>query len=241
MSYFSFRSLTSASLLSLLSFSQPLALFSSVQEQQFTEIYERKIWGQNEEGQGCSGDGSSISATENYRIYLAGIISSFNIKSVVDAGCGDWGFSHTIDWSGIDYKGFDVVRPVVERNQDKYTQSNVHFYHANLIETDLPSADLLICKDVLQHLPLEDVAKFIKQFPKYKYCLITNDVDVHTGTCENRDVGRDILAYRLLDITKPPFNVVPSVVFTYRAPGVLKQVLLIKNEKLIEASKTASR
>ena len=27
------------------------------------------------------------------------------IRSVVDAGCGDWEFSQAIDWTGIDYKG----------------------------------------------------------------------------------------------------------------------------------------
>jgi len=35
------------------------------------------------------------------------------IRSVVDAGCGDWGLSQALDWGGIDYKGYDIVEAVI--------------------------------------------------------------------------------------------------------------------------------
>lgn len=211
--------------------SVPISLFCYSPEEQFTIIYDNGIWLRNEEGLGSSGIGSQMSTTEGYRNFIAEFLSSMKIESVVDAGCGDWGFSHAIDWSGIDYKGFDIVKSVIDRNEKRFTKPNVHFFHTNFIQEELPPADLLICKDVLQHLPIEDVSTFIKQFSKYKYCLITNDVDRGTGTCVNKDVDRSLGAYRFLDLTQPPYNVSAERVFMYDKGDSMKLVLLIKNDR----------
>lgn len=200
-------------------------------EDQFTNIYNSAVWGRNNEGMGSSGEGSKMSTTEPYRAYLQSFLHNMNIKSVVDAGCGDWEFSQSIDWDGVDYKGYDIVKIVVERNQAKFTQPNIQFIYANFLDTDLPAADLLVCKDVLQHLSNEDIQAFLPQLSKYNYCLITNDVDMRTATSKNEPVGRGLDTYRVLDLTMPPFNVKGLSAFTYRDAGTLKQVLLIVNKK----------
>jgi hypothetical protein len=90
----------------------------------------------------------------------------------------------------------------------------------------LPKADLLICKDVLQHLPYEDIQKIIKQFDKFKYCIVINDVDPVKLTCENVDIPRG--HYRCLDLTKPPFSLIGRKVLVYASGNETKQLLLIK-------------
>lgn len=206
-------------------------------EEQFTQIYEYGIWQSDGEGNGTSGSGSQLSTTEPYRHFLAEFLQENKIESVVDAGCGDWGFSHAIDWSGIDYRGFDIVQFVIDRNEMAFAQPNIRFFHTNMITTKLPKADLLICKDVLQHLPFTDVFKFVKQFSNYKYCLITNDVDSRTGSCVNYDADRGLYAYRNLDLTKPPFNCVAERVLIYDTGVATKLVLLITNDAYLNVDK----
>lgn len=73
----------------------------------------------------------------------------------MDVGCGDWQFSQAIDWGTIKYIGYDIVKQVVKANRKKFGTRLISFIHGNGVQCDLPMADLLICKDVLQHLPNE--------------------------------------------------------------------------------------
>jgi SAM-dependent methyltransferase len=185
----------------------------------FTEIYDNCVWGSNENGFGISGGGSTLEATVVYREFLQSFFLKHDIHSVVDFGCGDWEFSRTINWDGIDYIGYDVVARLISQNQEKYGAPNIHFYHGNGLNVDLPSADLLVCKDVLQHLSNEDIAIFLNQLHKFKFCLITNDV----GKNEQIKAG----LYRGLDLTKPPFSLKAHKVLLYDSGSGIKQVFLI--------------
>lgn len=196
-------------------------------QEAFSHIYEFQLWGSNEEGQGCSGSGSKVQTTQEYRELLELCLQVFDIKSVVDLGCGDWEFSRMISWGQIDYKGFDVVASVIERNIKKFAKKGISFSVLDATYQELPAADLLICKDVLQHLSNDDVAKIIKQFSKFKYCLITNDVYGHTLSSDNPDIISG--DYRPINITAAPFNVPGDKLLVYRSGYVIKQVVLIKN------------
>ena len=115
--------------------------------------------------------------TKEYIAYIEKFMKDHNIKSVIDAGCGDWEFSKYMDWSGVNYIGYDVVGSVIEENKKTFSLNNVKFVHENFLLSDLPSADLFICKHVFQHLRNSDIIKFSPQLKKFKYCLITNEVD----------------------------------------------------------------
>jgi|694.fasta_scaffold06861_16 SAM-dependent methyltransferase len=210
-------------------------------EQVFTEIYRQKKFGYNNQGEGHSGGGSTLQATAAYREFLQNFFEVFDIHSVVDLGCGDWEFSQAIDWKGINYSGFDVVGDIIKKNQKRYQSDHIHFFHADGANVELPPADLLICKDVFQHLPIADIFAIINQFPKFKYCLITNDVDAKTGTSANVEVDLSIFRtldvswppFHTLDLTKPPFNLKGIKIFSYGLLGdVYKQVLFIKSQKI---------
>lgn len=220
------KKLFSAFILPLVYAVTPLVADQSPEEA-FTYIYENKLWGANEYGEGHSGCGSTVVATEPYRKFLEEFLKTFEITSVVDYGCGDWEFSQTIDWTGIDYLGLDVVKHVIERNQEKFSAPNIHFVNVDGLSTTLPKADLLICKDVLQHLTNEDIAVFLEQIPSFKYCLITNDVNPKTKTSQNTNIPRG--GFRWLDLTRPPFNQKGEKVLFYSDGYHLKQLLLIIN------------
>lgn len=200
-------------------------------KQVFSHIYTNKTWGTNEKGEGFSGPGSTLEQTVKYRKFLQKFLADHQIKSVVDVGCGCWTFSKTIDWSGIDYRGFDVVEEVVKKNNALYGSSTIHFEVGDGTKQHvLPPADLLICKEVLQHLPFKDVENFLKNLNSYKYCLITNDISPYETITKNSDIERG--GWRYLDLKEPPFCLEAQEILTYPAPPFLKQVLLIENKTL---------
>jgi ubiquinone/menaquinone biosynthesis C-methylase UbiE len=121
---------------------------------------------------------------------------------VVDAGCGDWEFSSAVDWNHARYLGVDISTKVIEEVKRKYASETVKFKVGDVTES-LPPADLLICKDVLQHLPNALVKKFIRnnlKKGKYKWAIITND----RGP-KNTDIP--VGGYRLINLNAAPFSV----------------------------------
>jgi SAM-dependent methyltransferase len=179
----------------------------------FDDIYKSARWGKNDAGVGNSGTGSKLQATLIYRTFLQQFMKDNDIHSVVDAGCGDWEFSQAIDWTGIDYKGYDIVESVIAEDTKRYASSNIHFFTGNIVEADLPAADLLVSKHVLQHLPNAAVKQFLTQLPKYKYVLLTNGVEPRTLSAPNTDIAAG--DYRPLDLTRPPFSLPGANVLTY--------------------------
>lgn len=207
------------SLVGLLLFSCPLYAEPS-REEVFNEIYRNGYWTEN----GFSRSGSEFFVTRPYIEFIQSFLLKCNITTVVDLGCGDWQALRHIDWSGIEYVGYDVVKIVIDRNQMLFAQPSIRFIHADGLEIDLPQADLLICKDVLQHLSNTDVKQLLQQISKYKYCLFTDYIDRQTLSSDNTDIS--VGGYRPIDITMPPFNIKGDKVLFFEGWWCLKQVVL---------------
>jgi len=170
--------------------------------QTFNGIYSRGDWAKNAEGKGTSGTGSTLDVTREYRAYIEEFIKKHHVKSVVDAGCGDWEFSSATDWNHARYLGVDISSDVIDVVKKKYQKDNVSFTVGDVTDS-LPPADLLLCKDVLQHLPNQLIIKFIKnnlKKGKYKWAIITDD---RGG--DNSDIKAG--EYRLIDLRARPFKV----------------------------------
>ena len=171
----------------------------------FELIYLTNYWGTNEEGEGTSGNGSTKEVTREYRRFLEELIREEKITSVVDGGCGDWEFSQFIDWGGADYLGIDISHVAINRAEERYAGPKVRFEQGSVID-ELPSADLLIVKDVLMHLPIEDIHTFITNNlrpERYKVVLLTHNRS-DTPSKNNGDIPHGL--YRRIDLRKNPFN-----------------------------------
>ena len=168
----------------------------------FNRIYAEGTWGKDVAGKGTSGPGSTLEITGEYRVYVEDFIKKHNVKSVVDAGCGDWSFSSAIDWGDASYLGIDIASDVIAAVRHKHEKGRIKFQVGDITD-ELPAAELLISKDVLQHLSNELVHKFIRnnlRKGKYKWVILTND----RGS-ENRDVASG--GYRAIDLAASPFEV----------------------------------
>ena len=168
----------------------------------FNRIYAEGTWGRNSAGKGTSGSGSTLEITREYRAYIEDFIRKNRVRSVVDAGCGDWGFSSAIDWGEASYLGVDIASDVIEAVRRKHEKGKIRFQVGDITE-DLPAAELLISKDVLQHLSNGLVQKFIRnnlRKGKYRWVILTND----RGS-DNPDTANG--GYRAIDLAAAPFEV----------------------------------
>ncbi len=166
----------------------------------FGEAYERGTWGSKESG---SGRGSETEATTSIRPYLPELFKRLNVKTFLDSPCGDWNWMRQVDLSGVDYIGADVVPSVVANNQSRFTRPGVRFIEADLTQTDLPKADLILCRDCWVHLSFEDISKVLENFRRSgsTWLLVSNNPQITFNL--NQFTG---LTWRYLNLHLPPFN-----------------------------------
>lgn len=187
----------------------------------FNKIYAKSFWGNG------SGEGSSPEATVPYKHFIEDFINKNNISSVVDLGCGDWQFSQFMDFKGAKYLGIDASENIIDINSKKFSNKKVSFMHLPDSYEKIPKADLLLCKDVMQHLNIQEIFKISKIFPRYKFCLITNDVlnasplgkaIIRILNKRWKLVNREIQIgdYRPLELTQKPFCFKLNKVFEWR-------------------------
>ena len=115
---------------------------------QWEFIYERGGW----DMQG-SGPGSLLEHNTELIEWLKNFITANNASSILDIGCGD------LQWivqvlDGMTYKGVDWVTSII--NTNKQNHPTFTFSTENIMSDNFQPeyADILICKDVLQHMRL---------------------------------------------------------------------------------------
>lgn len=174
-------------------------VFGSHTQNIFTQIYEEKLW--FIEGT-YSGQGSSLRETPVIRAKLPEILKELKINTLLDAGCGDFNWLKVTELPVKYYIGVDVVAPLVENNKKLYETENRIFLHRNIIQDSLPAADLILCRDVLNHLPYADIKRVIKNFKSSgaHYLLVTMQVATH----QNSDV--QTAGWRPLNYLLAPFS-----------------------------------
>jgi SAM-dependent methyltransferase len=163
----------------------------------FARIYRDNLWDQG------SGPGSGEEYTRPYRAALHRFLQANAIKSVADVGCGDWQSTQFIDWHGATYIGYDVVPSVVEANREKFARPNVAFEPMPDDYRQIAEVDLILCKDVLQHLSLAHAEELLSALQhRARYVLITNCVVPEERL--NLEIGDG--DWRPLDISRDPFQ-----------------------------------
>ena len=165
----------------------------------FDHIYNDNMWGSSES---CSVGGSEISATVSIRKALPLIWNKYNIKTFLDVPCGDFNWMKEVDKTGIEYIGGDIAQEAVKRNNELYGTSNIRFEKIDITKDALPKADMIFCKDCLQHLSDENVAKALRNFIQSgcKYLMLTS----YPLTIKNHDILDG--DYRPLNLLKKPYQ-----------------------------------
>ena len=125
------------------------------------------------------GYGSLLSVVEDRNVIpeIQRVIKEYNVKSVNMVGggiFGNWEYKIDYDKLGVDYHGYDIVDDEVERNKKEFP--NYNFSQLDMITDVCRKADLIICREVIQHLSSNQVINSIENFKKSgsKYLLINN-------------------------------------------------------------------
>jgi SAM-dependent methyltransferase len=200
----------------------------------FTDIYRKNSWFGSES---ASGQGSTLKATEPLRRELLEVISDLKISSLLDAGCGDFNWMKEVELGMVDYTGVDVVdNEVIAQNVALYGSKNRHFFVADVTHDDLPRVDLILCRDVLTHLPNKKVLLALRQFQRSGSTYLMTST--HPHLTENADTFTG--GYRELNLERPPFNLPAPLMLVGGSSGQTSKFGILGLWKLSEISLTAA-
>lgn len=174
------------------------------------QIYEMNLWG-GKEFDFYSGIGSHHPKIINP--YLDVLITFFNAhnKSLVvcDLGCGDFNIGKHLTTYSKKYIAIDIVQNLINRNKKLYREDNLAFHCLDIAKDDLPFADCVILRQVLQHLSNKEIEKVIKKIGVYKYVILTEHIPLG-NFLPNKDIisgqGIRIKQNSGVKILEPPFN-----------------------------------
>lgn len=152
----------------------------------FRYIYRHNLWGSSES---VSGHGSEDAATALLRDEIPALLRRRAVRSIADVPCGDFGWLSRTELGVDSYFGGDIVPELVEHNRKSYARPSRRFEVLDLTRDPLPAADLVLCRDCLVHLDLEQIWAALRNIRASgaTYLLITTfpelqvNVDAETG------------------------------------------------------------
>jgi len=178
----------------------------------FTDVYNNAMWSLDKSDIYCSGDGSSkdqivipyIDAVEKF-------ITQLDFKpNILDIGCGNFLVGSKTRHNFNEYIAIDVVPHVIEYIKNKYSSLNVNFGVLDAVTEELPDADIVIIRQVFQHLSNEAIATILHKLTKYEYLILTEHVP-KGNFIPNINKPSDAYVRHPLSgvvITEEPFNLV---------------------------------
>lgn len=181
-------------------------------ERRFTAHYIGNVWNDSES---FSGPGSrrDSQCVKDALEQLSAVTMQFGIRSVADIPCGDfnWISAFLAAHPEVDYIGYDIVAQLIERNRREFPLRQ--FAKLDIVAEIPPPADLILCKDLFNHLRFDDVARAIANMraSRTKYLLASNNFGY-----ANRELWRiPWLRSRHLDLTKAPLHYPPPICKTH--------------------------
>jgi len=175
----------------------------------FERIYSQKLWGGRKRfwQRFFSGYGSN-----NKNIvgpYLAAVKPLIEGKITVDLGCGDFAVGKQLFEFSKRYIACDIVRPLVEYNRRKFKALHLEFRIIDAVADNLPEGDVVLIRQVLQHLNNNSISKILDKLSRYSAAIITEhipegdfvpNIDISTGHGYRPAVGSGLV------LTEKPFN-----------------------------------
>jgi hypothetical protein len=181
-------------------------------EQRFTEVYRKGLWGPQK-----SGPGSTVDATRSLRneisSLMGGLFPPGSTVALIDAACGDMAWMPLLLGElavergyVLRYVGVEIVKDLVEKNVETCRSAEriqYSFLHRDLTKSPPPRGDLILCKDLVNHLVFDDIWSLLDGFNRSgsRFLLITSN----EGHC-NLDIEKmEGNASRHLNLEAAPF------------------------------------
>jgi hypothetical protein len=174
------------------------------------QIYAQKLWGDNG-AEFYSGEGSHHPLlVEPYVAEIKRFLSSFDESlTVCDLGCGDFNIGRQLFRHTNHYIGVDIVPELITYNQSVYKAPQLEFLCMDIVTDDLPPADCVLLRQVLQHLSNAEIIRIIEKLYNYRYVIITEHLPFGEFV-PNKDIlsGQGIRLKKQSGVVlnDPPFN-----------------------------------
>lgn len=193
----------------------------------FNNIYEQSLWGYK------SGNGSDPQNSMPWIKIVNNFLNQSDINSILDLGCGDWRLGQKYEIKNKKYLGVDVSSVIIKEIQ-KYSKTNISFVQKDAITMDIDYYDLILIKDVFQHLSNNSIDIILNKIMfNCKYALICNDFV---------KINKDITAgeYRGINLQNYPFKYnfeeIASWTLFKNKHKLTKIIYLYKNNKNMKRS-----
>lgn len=178
------------------------------------QIYDKRLWGTNG-NLFYSGFGSH--KKEFVAPYLEQVIHFLKLHdnklSICDLGCGDFNIGANLVQYSSKYHAIDIVEDLIRFNKENYQSKNLEFHCLDIVKDNLPSADCVILRQVLQHLSNREIEGIVKKLKKYSFILLTEHIPSYDFV-PNIDIisgqGIRIKKNSGVDITANPFKFQPK-------------------------------
>ena len=201
--------------LELLAFGEDRRFTKKSRSRIFDEIYQKGSWGVDGKGETTSGGGSHNEVIVSE--YLEGVrnwIQSLDGRpKVADMGCGDFSIGSQLVPLTSHYLALDVSEVVIERNRSRWAFDNVDFQVLDIVSDQLPSADVGIIRQVLQHLGNVEVSSFCEKVNKakpFRHLIVSEHIPADPNFKPNlpKKTGPGIRMFRKSGVVlhEPPFS-----------------------------------
>lgn len=157
------------------------------------------------------GAGSTVAYTANVRARLPALLRDLGVRVLLDAPCGDFNWMSQTDLSGLDYIGadFDMLHCCEMLARDSsppwYGPRTKRALLADICDSIPVEADMMLCRDFMQHLPYSRVAAVLSNFVDsgITWLLCTSH-----ASAVNSDIDSDG-GFRCLNLGLSPINLPP--------------------------------
>lgn len=193
-----------------------------------TQVYEKHLWG-GKDFDFYSGIGSHDPTTVNLYTKTVSDFLKFNSGKlkVCDLGCGDFNIGKQLVPHTSKYFAIDIVESLIDRNKSIFNADHLEFQCLDISKDELPNADCIILRQVLQHLSNDEIIRIVRKLSNYKYIILTehipfgdfipnSDIIAGQGIRLKHNSGVDLLA--------EPFNL------KVKSTKILNEVIL-ENDK----------
>jgi SAM-dependent methyltransferase len=172
----------------------------------FRRHFVRRDWLEPET---VSGRGSALPRTAAIRRDLPPLLAELGVRTLLDAGCGDFHWFRTLELESElqRYVGVEVVDELTAANRERFGTPQREFVTADVIGDPLPAVDLILCRDCLVHLKNRQIVRALRNFRRSgsRWLLATT----FTGDHPNDDAP--LGGWRPVNLARPPFALGPPL------------------------------
>jgi len=141
----------------------------------FSEIYRQGYWGSSPNQPFYSGSGShDETQTSPYINAVKNLITSLSeMPVIIDLGCGDFNIGRQLYSLATHYHAIDIVAELIAYNQQHFKAHNLSFKCMDATTEKLPQGDILLIRQVFQHLDNDEIKTVLKQACHYPVIIVT--------------------------------------------------------------------